>query len=898
MMRSYMLGSRKAAMAAISVALFSSAIAVPAGAIEPVEGQLSNGLTYFIDPEPTPDRKISFRLLVRVGEWQTLPREQSVAHVVEHIVHASAHVAGSKGSLRSRLERLGGVWGSDTNAATTEYYTAYYVQLPAANPASLKTGFDILYDWMAPRILSDEEIEREIGAVIEERRRGSTEAAAARWETQNRIWFPGKKLYDYKRDAIGTLSATSGGIRDLHRLWYKPSNMAVIIRGTNSDHALAAVKERLGSIPRGEPAPASVDADLLPIEGGHYALLASDGPSESKIEMTFKYRPAGFGSIANVTEKAIGLIVDQAARRAVEGLLERYGGPIASLSLRTRSPYEYPALDMLTLVAIPAPGQTQEALTDLLRLARTLRTEGFSTADIERARQEVVASLKGADADASDRFESLYLRGQAEPAPRNILTAATGVAPAEVNAQLSLWLDPTHRDVFMFFPKTAAAGVPSVSQFDVMVAAAEREPPFILEAPANKKPNLTSPGVAGAMLTPPSRENAGYVRWQLPRSQATLLYRRAETDEFRIALLRYGGLSNTDPTNLAAAAMADAVVSRSGLAGLNGFELARFYSSEEISVEPNISVGREGLLAKAPADRSTALLDLVREQFLQPSCRADAFEDVKRERLDTDNVEADALDRADFAARVENLLGSPFAVTRDMLAAVEVADVCREYTRMLSDTSNMVIAIEGDLEAKALYQRVASRLDIPSRRANRQKSKIRTVLPTQAGRDIFLGRKGNAASVVMVTQWVADRDESAGALAASILDRRISARLRDVEKGTYAVSVGMTPGNQGSGARFSINFDTAPEFVERMIAAVTEELEIVRRDGVNPDELEAARALVREPPLSPQLAAEAWLMDGTLRARPPATDKAVRAWIERRIDPSRFHEFVRVPSNR
>lgn len=863
-------------------------------------GVLPNGLTYFIDPAKRSDGKILFRLLLPVGEKDVLPREQSVAHVVEHIVFAGAHVVGRKGPMRARIERFGGVLGNDANAATATSHTSYFVKVPAARDGVLDAGIDFLADWMAPRDLTDEEIDREIQAVIEERRREATEATLDRSAAQHAAWFPGHPHYDYRPDRPDALSATPAAVRALFGQYYVPPNMAVIVAGdVDPDAALAVITAKLGAIPRGKPAPRLADAGLLPVEGGHFVPLAIDGPSESRIELTFKYRTARGGTAERARERAVALIVDRAAASLLPALFDRYDAPNRSGGLQSETMYRYPGIQMLSLQSAVRSGETRAGLAELLRIAATLRRDGFADEDIERARAAAIASLATVQIESADRLDVVYLEGAADPAPREIAAAAATVSAAEVNAALAGWLDPAHRDVFVFYPRSTEASVPSAADFAALDREATGAPSLRLTVPELRSPAFT-PFVRLAVAPRSGVDiGGGYLRWTLPRSGATLIVRRSNTRDISLAMRRRGGLARADPADASLLALASDVVGRSGLAALDAFEFGRFGLARNISIVQRLALDHETLIASAPVDAWPMLLKLARAGLLQPLCRAEAFEDVRKSRLDTASVEAEFQETAAFQAMIGRSLGV-VAVTVDpeRLRVLDAEEICAFYARIPGDTADMVIAIESNLDPATVYQAVASVLDLPRQRDPLVKAGRAPrpdvaghPRPTRAGRDVLRIGSRPSARIEMISRRAGGGDERPGEIVAILLSQRLNARLRAAEKGTYDVGVSFGVDD----AILSISFDTGPDKVDRMIAAAKDELERLRRDGAGTDEIATARALVREAPLTPLFAAETWLKHGSFGTPPPVSDAAVRAWIARALDPALFHEFIRLP---
>jgi zinc protease len=860
------------------------------------QGQLENGLTYFIDPAPTDDGKISFSLIVRVGSRQTLPREQQVAHIIEHIVLMNAAAADRKGSMPSRIEALGSRWGADANAATGEDFTTFFVKLPAINPTALDTGLDILGDWIGPRALSDAEIERETRAVIEELRPGGSSESLIRLSAQHHIWFAGSPFFDFARDLPGTVSATPSGIRSLYDAWYRPPSMAVIVQGNvDPDIILAELSRRLAGVARGAPAPQRAHAGILPVAGGHYAPIPSQGSAESSLEITYKYRPRPAGSFERIKEKAIDLIIEQAVNDALAGLSESSDAPTLGIGLRMASSFEYPGVGILSLGANIVPGAMRGALAELLKVDASLRRDGPDATGVGNARLKVIGALEGMADDPAERFRSQFIKGASDPSPKELREAVRQVTVAEVKEYLSRRLDPANRDVFAFYPGTDDASVPDAGEFEALRRAAERSPAMQLAAPAIKEPTFLPYASTKIEARPGISEAHGYYRWRLPRSGATLLVRRIDSGSVTVEMARLAGTSSVEPAYRVAASRAQNLIALSGLAGLDSSQLARFYSERGISVEVRLQPDRVGVRAAAPADQWPMLANLIRAQIVSPPCRMDLPVSDPSERNSQENSDPTAVVREAFNRLIDQSLSGQPKADLAPAAAPTPGAVCRQFSRLLGDTHAMVIAIEGPVDPKSVYETVAQALDLPASGASLPRPTVRPVVATRAGRDVLRLGTDKSANVFLALQWESTEDERPGLLALAALKQRMMHRLRSVEKGAYYISPGFEPKNRHGAAVLSIAFDTAPENVDRMIAAAREELQRLRLDGVSAQELATARSLVVEEAMTPAQVTEIWLQRGTLRSRAPVSDAAVSAWIERNIDLSRLHEFVRIP---
>src|SRR5262249_22741366 len=150
---------------------------------------------------------------------------------VEHMeFNGSKHFGPDE--LVAHLESIGLRFGADANAYTSFDETVYMLEVPTDRDTLLGRGLDVLSDWAGAATMSDCEITKERGVVLEEWRLGRGAG-----ERMRRIWFP--VLFHGSRYAerlpIGKPEiiqhAPPGRIRDFYRDWYTPERMMVIAVG-------------------------------------------------------------------------------------------------------------------------------------------------------------------------------------------------------------------------------------------------------------------------------------------------------------------------------------------------------------------------------------------------------------------------------------------------------------------------------------------------------------------------------------------------------------------------------------------------------------------------------------------------------------------------------------------
>ncbi|WP_456462866.1 M16 family metallopeptidase, partial [Lutibacter sp.] len=136
-----------------------------------IRGTLSNGLKYYIKKNGKPEDKVELRLVVNVGSILEDDDQQGLAHFMEHM-NFNGTKNFKKNELVDYLQSIGVKFGMHLNAYTSFDETVYILPIPSDDKDKLEKGFQIIEDWAFNALLTDEEINKERGVVLEEYRTG------------------------------------------------------------------------------------------------------------------------------------------------------------------------------------------------------------------------------------------------------------------------------------------------------------------------------------------------------------------------------------------------------------------------------------------------------------------------------------------------------------------------------------------------------------------------------------------------------------------------------------------------------------------------------------------------------------------------------------------------------
>ncbi|MEK7498100.1 MAG: pitrilysin family protein [Patescibacteria group bacterium] len=155
--------------------------------------KLKNGLRVLVVPMPGLE-SATLTVWVKVGSRDEKDEILGISHFLEHMVFKGSKKRPSAREISQVVDGIGG----EFNAATGKEWTNFYIK---ARAGSLETAFDILSDMVLNPVLSEEEIEREKGVILEEKKMSDDNPMMDIPDLFENLVFKGEAL---GRDIIGT----------------------------------------------------------------------------------------------------------------------------------------------------------------------------------------------------------------------------------------------------------------------------------------------------------------------------------------------------------------------------------------------------------------------------------------------------------------------------------------------------------------------------------------------------------------------------------------------------------------------------------------------------------------------------------------------------------------------
>ena len=126
-----------------------------------------------------PKDRAALALAVDVGSIAEAPEECGVAHLVEHLAFRATENNDNFAIVRF-LESIGAEFGACQNAYTSMDETVYELLVPIENADVLAKALGVFAEFATKVRVSDDDVEKERGAVMEEMRMGRDARGRAR----------------------------------------------------------------------------------------------------------------------------------------------------------------------------------------------------------------------------------------------------------------------------------------------------------------------------------------------------------------------------------------------------------------------------------------------------------------------------------------------------------------------------------------------------------------------------------------------------------------------------------------------------------------------------------------------------------------------------------------------
>lgn len=565
-------------------------------------GTLSNGMKYYIKKNVKPEKKVELRLAVNTGSIMEDDDQKGLAHFMEHMnFNGTKNFPDNK--LVDFLQSIGIKFGQHLNAHTSFDETYYELPVPLDKPGNLDFGLKVMEDWAFNATLSDKQIDKERGVVLEELRLGLGPDKRMRDQYLPKIFYKSKyadRLPIGDKKLLETF--TYDKVRRFHKDWYRPDLMAIIVVGDiNVDEIEQKIKSNFSAY-KNPASPRPRTLSEIPNHKETFVAIESD-PDATRSSVQLMYNDIQ-NFAPDVTEADYNnTIVENLFTTMLNNRLEEltnsatppftYGYSFHGGLVRSKEAFQS--------FALTQDGKQLSALKVLMEETERARRFGFTQSELERAKSEILSGLEKQYNDRdkqesvifANEFMNNFLENEPIPGISWAYNQYKKVVPtitlAQVNDVVKNYVKDENRVVVITGPKKESIVQPTEAQvlalFD-QVKTADLKP---YEDKAAIK-NLVTPFKSnGKIVKTENDAKLGTTTFTL-NNGAKVTYKKTDfkEDEIVFSATSLGGSSSVSNADIEKIQWAIPALSEAGFNTYSKNDITKFLSGKQVSVYPYI----------------------------------------------------------------------------------------------------------------------------------------------------------------------------------------------------------------------------------------------------------------------------------------------------------------------
>lgn len=681
-------------------------------------GKLDNGMTYYIRHNELPKGQADFYLATDAGALQEAPDQDGLAHFLEHMCFNGTKNFPGK-NLLNWLESIGASFGGNVNAGTGIEQTVYMLtNIPLVRPTVVDSCVLIMHDYSHFVTCDPVEIDKERPVILEEKRTRNS----ASWRLREAVY---PALYGDTKFGHTSIIGTEENLKtfkpesltNFYHKWYIPNNQALIIVGDiDVDATEAIIKSTFADIPAIEN-PAVWEHEIIPHNDEPIVSIFTDPElTDNNIEVYFKSEalpkemkstPQGYA--VELVKSIISHIINErltdiTAKAETPFLNSGFG--FSSMS-RT--------LDATIISLMPKEGKTLESLEAGLTELRKAALYGFTDAEIERAKTEIISRLekraKAADTRVNGEltYPLVYNFLQGEPymdpaTELQINQVLMAQLPTAIFNQVAAGMVTKDNIVVTYYgPEREGIVHPTEAQIRETIAVAENKE--IENTSGEEIPSefLNKAALKGSKASKAKTSIYGAQEYTLKNGvKVVLLPKDVEKNQVSFSIRKKGGLSllNKEDVYSFETNLISLFTNFSGVSSFSKSTLNKMLAGKQLSVYPNIGFFYNSINGSTTTNDIETALQLAYLLFTDPRFDENEYNQAKNQ-LETllPNMES----TPDFILQTklyDNLFKTPYQVslTSENLAKANLETLKNGYKTLFNDAAGATFYMVGDFD--------------------------------------------------------------------------------------------------------------------------------------------------------------------------------------------------------
>lgn len=821
-------------------------------------GTLKNGFRYYIRKNVEPKDRVTMYLANKVGSVLETEQQRGLAHFLEHMnFNGLKHFP--KNELVDYLQKAGVRFGSDLNAYTGFDQTVYQLPIPSDDPELLKNGLQVMRDWAQDALLTDEEIDKERGIVLEEMRGGR--GAMQRMRDQ---FYP--VMFNNSRYAqrlpIGTQEVITNfpydELRDFHANWYRPDLQAIIIVGDVDVSVMEAEVKRLFGDLKSPSAPAKREEYKVPLLDKNQFIAVTDP------EMTYTLTQIS----VKHPEKKVKTVGDLRSQLLKSVYSRMLNGRLSELGQSADAPYVQAGVSISDFIGgiatydayfVAKPKEVEGGFKALVQELERVQRHGFTATEFARAVAAIDKSVETSfierDKTKSDSYVNRYLNHFLEESPALSDEASyklykellPTLSLKEVEAIGKQYYLETNRDVIIMAPEADKDALPNEQAINSWFKEVETLDVTPYDDKVSELPLLELEPQAGSVATSKTIEEIQSTELTLSNGVKVVLKpTNFKNDQILINAFSPGGTSLYSDEDYYSAAQAGNLVNSSGVGQLSTIELQKYMSGKNVNISPYLSERNEGLTGYSDKQGLQTAFEMIYAYFTAPRIEDDVFQStISKSKSMRANREDDP--EFVFGKEVVNALynGNIRRTPMDIAGydKINQARALEIYKERFADASDFVFTIVGSFDIEQIKPLLETYIaSLPNNGRKEEAKDLGLYEPAKGFEKIVTKGKEQKASVVLTYygDYLYNEQENLNMQALeSVLTIKLIECLREEESGVYGTgarsSTSKFPKNRFS---FTVGFGTGVEKYASLIESTLDEIAKVKKDGPLASDLE------------------------------------------------------------
>ncbi len=819
-------------------------------------GKLPNGLTYYIQHNTKPEKRVELRLVVDAGSNQEDETQKGLAHFVEHMAfNGSKHF--SKNELVNYLEGIGTKFGAHINAYTSFDETVYQLQLPSDKNEILDKGLTILEDWANGLSFDTTEINKERGVVFSEWRNGL--GANKRMVDKYLPVLYYKSRYAERLpigDTAILLHSPYERLISFYKTWYRPDLMAVIIVGDiNVDEMEAEIKKRFGIIenPVNEK---KKKIFTLPKHTQTLVSICTDPEATySRALVVYKHPSENENSTDGFKKYLMNSLFNNMFNNRLQELLQQPNPPFFAAYSGYGS--ETRANDTYNLTAVAKSEKTIDALKVILTENERIKRFGFTQTELDRQKIELLTGYENAvvekdkteSSNLAEEYISNFLENLPAPGIEKELELTKEILPVitlnEINSLPKKYITNNNCVIVLTAPETEKKFLPLENNILDIIEKIKTSTINQYEDKLSNEPLLAEKPTASPAVKEMINDSLNITTLELKNGVRILLKPTDfKNDEILMTAYSPGGTSLYSDSDYMSADYSNAIVIESGVSKFDKLTLQKLLTGKTASVYPYVGELNEGFIGSSNRKDLETMLQLTYLYFTQPRKSLDDYNSfMSKQRSANEHILENP--NAFFSNKFQNVIFNKNIrrglTTIDKLEKVDFEKSFKIYQDRFNDASDFTFIFVGNFfvkgDIKPLLEKYLGGLPSKGQKENWKNPNIikkegKVISKIQMGKTqkdlVGIHFHGKMA-------WTEDENYVFNSMI-KVLDIQLHESMREDKGGVYNIGVNGSFAQRPKDAYgITIQFNTEPTRVDELIKTVYDNIDSLKQNGTTND---------------------------------------------------------------